>query len=163
NRARSPANITATSQVAVTDLTFLARGRVTGTVRDAAGAAVPNASVTLTSRSVFGGFYTAVTDGAGRYLLDGVFIGDFDVLARSPITRLAGRGSGRLLREGETVNVDITLIPAGSFQGTVFHHGGTVPAPGVAVVILETGASATTDSQGRYRIDLVPLGGYTLD
>ena len=163
NRARGAANITATSQVIVADLTFLARGIVTGLVRDGAGNPAPNVSVTLTSFSVFGGSRVATTDGAGRYVIPDVFIGTFNVLARSPITRLAGQANGTLLREGETVNVDITLLASGSFQGTVFHHGGTTPVPGATVVILNNGFSAVADAAGHYRIDLVPLGAYTLD
>lgn len=163
NRGRTTGNLTATSQVVVADVTLLARGSVTGTVRDGAGNAVSNASVSLTSRSLFDGARTVVTDGTGRYLVSDVFVGGFDVVARSPIDRLAGRGAGTVDREGQVVTVDITLVAAGTITGTLFRHDGTTPVQGAQVVASPSGLGATTDTGGRYRIDLLPVGGYTLD
>src|SRR5262249_44515327 len=60
------------------------------------------------------------------------------------------------------VNSDITLTSTGSITGTVFHFGGTSPAAG-AQLRLSNGINTVADAQGRYRLDLVPAGSYTVD
>jgi len=162
NRGRTTGSLATTSQVVVANVSFLGKGTVSGAVVDGAGIAVPNASVTLSSGSTFGGTKTAATDGAGHYSFTDIFVGPFTVNASSAISRQGGHSSGTLAGDGETATANITLQATGSITGTVFHFGG-VTAVGGAAITLSDGHNATADAQGHYRLDLVPVGSYTVD
>lgn len=161
NRGRTTGALTTTSQVAIADVSYLGRGTANGTVTDGSGNPVANASVSLSSNSIFGGTKNTTTDGAGRYSFSGVFVGSFNVNATSPITRLGGHSANRINFDGQSVTADITLIATGSITGTIFHFGGSTPAPG-AIISLGNGRSTTADSTGKYRLDFVPVGSYNL-
>ena len=163
NRGRANATLSATGQVAVANVIYLGKGTVTGLVRDGSGNVVAGVPVTLNSRSIFGGTHNATTGPDGRYTVADVFIGQYDVSARSPITRLGGQSSGRIDVDGQTVTTDITLTASGSIAGTVFRSGGTTPVAGAEVRLSPTGLASTTDAQGQYRFDFLPLGTYTID
>jgi hypothetical protein len=162
NRGRTTGSLSTTSQVVVANVSFLGKGTVSGTVVDGAGIAVPNAAVTLNSGSTFGGTKSTTTDGAGHYSFADVFVGPFTANASSAISRQGGHASGTLAGDGQTATANITLQATGSITGTVFHFGGITAASG-AVVTLSDGHTATADVQGRYRLDLVPVGSYTVD
>jgi hypothetical protein len=162
NRGRTTGVLSTTSQVVVSNVSFLGRGTVSGSVVDGAGVAVPNASVTVNSGSIFGGTKNGTTDAVGHYSFINIFLGTFTVNASSAITRQGGHTSGTLNGDGQTATANVTLQATGSVAGTVFHFGGTNPSGG-AIVTLSDGRSATADSLGRYRIDLVPVGSYTVD
>ncbi|MGZ4875462.1 MAG: beta strand repeat-containing protein, partial [Candidatus Angelobacter sp.] len=162
NRGRTTGILSTTSQVVVSNVSFLGKGTVSGSVTDGSGAAVPNATVNLNSGSIFGGSKSTTSDGAGHYSFSDIFVGPFTVNASSAISRHGGSASGTLTGDASTATANITLQATGSLTGTVFHFGGTTAAGG-AVITLSDGHSATADSQGRYRIDLVPVGSYTVD
>ena len=72
---------------------------------------VANAYVTLTSQTPrYGGAFSAVTDGSGRYTVDNVPVGTFTV----GVTRGADRGdgAGTIGDHGATATVDLRLITA---------------------------------------------------
>ena len=161
NRGRATTVLSATGQRVVADIAFVGRGDVQGTVRNAAGDAVANASVTLVSQSVFGGIRSATTNASGQYSIPSVFVGGVDVTARVPAQQLAGQASGALLTDNTTVTVDVTLAAAGTIEGTVRRADGTTPF--VGRVGLSNGLTADTDAAGFYRFSVVPLGSYTLD
>ena len=162
NRGRTTGLLSTTSQVVVANVSFLGKGTVSGTVADGAGIAVPNAAVTLNSGSTFGGTKSTTTDGAGHYSFTDIFVGPFTVNGSSAISRQGGHSSGTLAGDGQTATANITLQATGSITGTVFHFGGITAASG-AVITLSDGHTATADVQGRYRLDLVPVGSYTVD
>jgi hypothetical protein len=162
NRGRTTGVLSTTSQVVLSNISFLGKGIVSGFVRDGTGNAVPNAAVNLNSSSTFGGSKSTTTDAAGHYSFTDIFVGPFTVNANSAITRQGGSASGSLTGDGSTASADITLVATGSITGTVFHFGGTLPDGG-AVVILSDGHTTIADAQGHYRIDLVPVATYTID
>src|SRR5262249_5484014 len=162
NRGRTSGSLTTTSQVVISNVSFLGKGTVSGTVKDGTGNPVANASVSLGSGSIFGGFKTSTTDGAGHYSFTDVFIGTYTVNASSAITRLGGQASGTITSDGQTVTSDITLTATGSITGTVFHFGGSTAAPG-ATISLSNGQNTTADASGHYRVDFVPVGNYNVD
>jgi hypothetical protein len=162
NRGRTIGILSTTSQVVISNVSFLGRGTVSGVVSDGSGSAIPNATVTLSSSSIFGGNKSTTTDGAGHYSFSDIFVGPFTVNASSAITRHGGSASGSITGDGAAATANITLVATGSIAGTVYHFGGTTPAGGV-VITLSDGHSVTADAQGRYRIDLVPVGAYTVD
>lgn len=162
NRGRTTGSLNTTSQVVVANVSFLGQGTVTGLITDAAGNAVPNASVTLFSQSIFGGQRNVASDSAGRYSFNNVFIGPFTLTANSAISRLGGQARSNLTSDQQSVSVNLVLTATGSITGTIFHFGGTNPAPG-AIVRLSNGMNTVADSQGHYRLDFVPVGSYSLD
>ena len=162
NRGRTTGLLSTTSQVVVANVSFLGKGTISGTVADGAGIAVPNAAVTLNSGSTFGGTKSTTTDGAGHYSFTDIFVGPFTVNGSSAISRQGGHASGTLAGDGQTATANITLQATGSITGTVFHFGGITAASG-AVISLSDGHTAIADVQGRYRLDLVPVGSYTVD
>ena len=105
----------------------------------------------------------AIQTHSGRFTFFNIFVGPFDLFAQSPITRLAGRAIGFLERDGQTVTNDIMLQASGSIEGTIFHADGTTIVPGAQVVLIPGGLSTTSDAQGHYRFDFVPVGFYTVD
>ena len=162
NRGRTSGTLSTTSQVAIANVSFLGQGSVNGLIKDGTGTAVPNATVNLFSNSIFGGVKSTSSDATGHYSFSHVFVGQFSVNASSAITRLGGQASGNLTADAQTVNADVVLTATGSLTGTVFHFDGTTPAPG-AIVRLSNSQNTVADSQGHYRLDLVPVGRYTVD
>jgi hypothetical protein len=161
NRGRTTGSLTVTGQTAVANIGFLARGHVTGTIRDGAGEPVPNASITLSIGAIFGGTRTTTADANGAYSFLDVFIGPVTVTARNPITRLGGTTDATLLTEGQTLAVNVTLAASGRVAGTVTRTGGgTVEG---LQVRLSNGLTTSTSSTGGYLFDIVPLGAYTVD
>ena len=100
NRGRTTGALTTTSQVVVSNVSFLGRGTVSGSVVDGSGIAVPNASVNLGSNSIFGGTKNGTTDAVGHYSFTNVFVGPFTVNASSAISRQGGHASGTLAGDG---------------------------------------------------------------
>lgn len=162
NRGRSQVDLTATGQTAVADIAFLGKATVTGVVMNPANAPVVGAAVELNGRGIFGGRHTATTNAEGVYTIPDVFIGAFDVVARAEMNRLGGRASGEIQQDGQTVTANITLVASGNITGTVFRRDGTTPAPNVEIRLSPTGLTATTNAQGAFSFNALPIETYTL-
>jgi len=161
NRGRVTGFIPTTGKVVQSDITFLGRGSVSGTVHDNANNPVSNATVNLTSRSIFGGTFATTTDNIGQYSFSNVFVGNFNVVASSSTLRLGGKNTGNITSDGQSVVVDLTLGPSASVTGTIFHSDGTTTVAN-AQVSLAGGFNTTADGNGLYRFDFVPLGSYVI-
>jgi hypothetical protein len=161
NRGRTTGSISKTNTIYQTDIAFVARGSVSGTVFDAAKNAVAGATVTLTSGSIFKGQNTTTTDSAGHYVFSNIFAGTFNVVASSTVLRQGGQNSGKIDSDGQNVTADVTLGPSASITGTVFHADKTTGVPN-AQVSLAGGFGTVADTQGKYEIDFVPLGSYAI-
>lgn len=147
-------------------ITFLAKGNLSGIVRDATGSVQPNVPVQVRTQGAFTAERTTTTDAQGRYALDGVFAGDIAVSARNEATRLAGVATGRLDREGQAVAIDVTLAASGALHGRVLQRDGSVVAGPVRLMAKRQGAvfaSLELDSGQSYEFDLVPVGEVELD
>ncbi len=138
---------------AVLFLPFAARAQfdtasVLGFVRDAGGAAVPNASVTLTNVET-GIHFDAHSDGEGKFEFTGIKIGDYRVTSSA-----AGFSSFSSGNFSLTVNarqrVDVDLKP-GSASDTV-----TVTS---AASLLETETSSRSQLVGTREVENLPLNG----
>jgi protocatechuate 3,4-dioxygenase beta subunit len=160
-RGRSQASITKAGSIVEADITYLGRGTVFGTVRDGSQNPVANATVSLNSGSIFGGNFTTITDSTGRYSIEGVFIGPFDVNASSDTLRLAGHASANIFGEGQQVIIDVTLGASATVTGTVFHFDGVTPVSN-AQVGLTGGLTSFADENGVYAFNFVPLGSYAI-
>ncbi|PYQ20144.1 MAG: hypothetical protein DMF81_19555, partial [Acidobacteria bacterium] len=151
----------------VLDLVLFGRGSVAGAVRDGMGRPVAGARVvalSVTDPQVGG---ATRTDGEGRYLIGDITVGPVTVSAGSGA--LVGSSAGRIDRAGTTASVDVTL------NGGAVHAGGTVrkleagvlsTLPGLPVVYSIGGtpvAVATTGPDGRYTLDALPTGPFTIE
>ena len=163
NRGRSSAAITGTNQVVPADVSFLGKGRVTGIVESGGGALVAGARVTLRSRSPFGGAAEVVSDAAGRFAIDGVFVGPFELTGLDPRTGLAGVAEGNVDFEGDIAQVTVTLRGAGRIVGRVLDSDAVTVVPGASVTVSPGGRTVVADAAGVFRFDGLPLGRYTLD
>lgn len=167
NRGRTQLAVTTidATEALVANIAFIGRGRVAGVVRDANGAIQANLPVTFISQSVFGGTAATTTDAAGRYQIEDVFVGGFDVSAKDSVTTLAGTTHGTLLGDAETAVADITLRATGSVIGQVTRADGITPLVGGLAQLTINGsvfATQTTGSNGNYRFDIVPLGEFAV-
>ena len=143
-------------------------GIVIGVVLDPQLAPVAGAKITLTE-----GYstFTAETDSAGRYRLQGVFGPTVSVKVLKDVdasTRLLGFSAGVMNRARGFVSIDVVLVAAGIIHGPVLLADGTTPAAdGVQVALFEgnssTPISTTFSSNGSYEFPLVGLGNYTIE
>lgn len=108
-------------------------GNLQGTVTDASGAVVPNASVTVTDRST-GIAHTVKTDDAGNYQFSSLPPGTYD-LNVSSTGFAASIIQGLVVRVGSTVTSNVTLNVSGTQQ--------TVSVTAAAPVVDETGISVS--------------------
>ncbi|MFI6254581.1 carboxypeptidase regulatory-like domain-containing protein [Micromonospora zamorensis] len=134
-------------------------GTVTGTVRSG-GAVLRDVTV-----NVSGGprvARTVRTDASGRYTV-AVPAGTYEVSA-APFGYSTASVSGRVVSAGASTTTDLTVIALARYpiSGTVRDKGGSL-ATGVPVRLLGAPLpSVVTGADGRYRIDDVPVGTYTL-
>ncbi len=144
---------------------YLAKGTVSGTVRDVNGVAQAGIPVTVRSEGAFTLDRQTQTDGNGHYAMTGVFAGDIVVTARNPATALAGQGSSRLIAEGEAVAINITLAATATISGRVLQRvGGVSPGP-VRISLRRNGSQIALrefPTGDAYSFDLVPIGEFEL-
>ncbi len=162
NRGQSAGNILNTSEVVVRDIGFLGRANVTGTVGNTLGHPENGANVQLVSSSIFGGGGTVNTGSSNAFLFSDIFTGNFSISAYSPVTRQAATAFGVIAGDGQSANVDITLVAAGSMTGVAYQADGVTPLVNGLVRLLPSGRTTTTDANGNYRFDFVPVGNYTI-
>ena len=147
------------------------KGRVVVIVRDAASQPA-QANVAINSS---GGRFEAATDASGQATFDAVLSGDVYASARVVATGFAGTAAGTLQFDDQTLNLAITLVPAVSAHGVVYHApsgdvwSGDVstltPESGAIVQIRDSGGTlqiATTAVDGTYRFEGLRTGAYTV-
>ena len=139
------------------DVTLNGVGTVRVTVRDAGGAVVPGASVTVTSSA--GRAYPATTDGAGLGLVANVLAGSISATAVHATNGTRGAATGTLAPAGQ-LDLSIALQATGTIRGRVLAPDGVTPVSGV--LISGVGAPTTTAADGRFELAEVPLGSYAL-
>jgi hypothetical protein len=161
----------------VMDIALLAKGSVLGTVSRYASAGslekvpAPGAVVRVFSVTETQSFGEAVTDGDGRYRVDGITVGPVAVHAAHG--QGVGSGSGRIDRPGTPAVVDITLDDnAVRVSGTVYKADPNEPdpakrttvVPGIQV-LYSLGSQlvgvTTTDATGSYVFESMPAGVFT--
>ena len=162
NHGRTSGNLYATGQTVGANVAFLGRGTVSGAVTDSSGVAAPNAAITLTSSSVFGGKFQATADSNGKYSIAGVFVGPYVVTAQDTIGRVGGQTNGSITSDGQTVTSNITLGAAGTISGTVYQSDGVTVVAGAQVSVNPFGLTTTTDANGYYEFDILPVGTYQI-
>jgi len=166
------AKVRADGERIVLDIALFGRGSVTGVVRDLQGLPVGGAAVIVQSQidpQIQGG---AITDGDGRYTIDGITVGVVSVQAKKLLatgTIASSAAAGRIARAGTAAVVDLTLdAGSGTVAGTVFTRtaGVNSPAAGALVRFFLNGqgivAAQFTKPDGTFRFDAMPPGQYTV-
>ncbi|HEY6871526.1 MAG TPA: carboxypeptidase regulatory-like domain-containing protein [Geobacteraceae bacterium] len=160
-RGRASATILQSGLDVNVAITFLGKGTITGQVVDGAGAPAPNPELHFSSYSLFGSDQRLSNgNGDGTFSFSDVFMGDFSITAKDPVTKLSAGTSGKITANAQTVNLLLRLASVGSITGTVYRADGITPAVGATVSA--GSASTTSDSQGSYLLETLPLGVYTV-
>ncbi len=105
-----------------------------------------------------------VTDVAGERRFVNLTEGPFSVEVEEALTGLRGRASGVITRDGETTAV-VTITASGRVTGSFLTAADNQPVP-FAQVTLRSGsvqAYATTDFTGRFVLDAIPVGVFTVE
>lgn len=157
-------------------------GVISGTVIDASsGDPVRKAIVTITWHGTPRAWATTRTDGSGRFIVEGLPAGKYDLRAGKPGlgTAIYGANSvrelGDLLTLGESEihgGVKLRFLRSASISGTVVDPDGD-PIPGAVVAVLHrgrqlgepiltNGQSTTTNDRGEYRITGIDPGEFFL-
>jgi hypothetical protein len=124
-----------------------ASATVTGIVRDASDAVVPGAAVLLRNHET-NQLQKTVTDGAGRFRLLYVPVGDYHLSVDAP--GFAPVSVNLALRVGGVIDVPITLTPARVSEAVDV----SAPAP-----IVEAGRTQVADRVTPQEVDTLPLNG----
>ena len=166
NAAASGAVTIAAGATATQNLVLQSSGSVTGHVTINDGSSVVGLPVDLTSTTANGtqSLHTT-TDGLGAFTFNNVTPGTISVHSSNP-AGLQGIGNGALSLAGQTIQVNVALVAAGSLSGTVFLGDGHTPAAGFKVTLssnpLFGSATTVTDANGQYHYNTVAIGGFTV-
>ncbi len=155
---------------------YLRTGSIVGTIRSTSGngvvgSGVSGVTVYLVSASgnpIPGrGTFSATTDSAGNYRIDGIEPGNYTLAAyRTGFIRATSNPGVVFTVEGDAVQqASLTLVPAapGSIAGKVTDTGGNIVS-GASVTFTSTDGqiySTTTDSNGNYTLSSVAPSTYS--
>ncbi len=145
-------------------LTLPIQGAIAGRVETGPGSPVAGATVRLR-----GGRYpfqnmAAQTDAAGEFAFQNVLAGDVSISALS-LNGLGGRTTVTIVAEGEERSVLIRLQPVGTITGRILSPIDGAPVASAQVRLFNGSAffdAVTTDGQGRFLFDALPIGYYTV-
>jgi len=142
---------------------FMTSGAVVTGVVTLGGSPVEGAGVTLRagvdSRST-------ITDAVGRYRFEDVGIGNASVQVVDSVSGQAGSAVVSVDPDDRVIAADIALAFAGSVSGQVLRFDGTPAGTDLEVLILQGNTAvglATTGVDGRFLVNNVTLGNFTVD
>ncbi len=154
--------VTTSSGQVVTSQIF---GKVEGTVYKADGTVLENPAQVTVKAS--GASLLTTSDADGRYRLEPVPGGAFQVEVLEPFTARRGTATGRIAYDNETVEVPVTLGGLGTVSGQVTNDSGNRLISAADVILYPSGQFtdkliSRTDAQGVYWLPGVPMGSYTV-
>lgn len=106
---------------------------------------------------------SSLTDGHGKFAVDGLTPGKYRLTARHPDRAKASATEIEVVADQPTPDVEIQLTAGGVVEGLITGRAGRPIANAlIAAVTLQSGTlkSATSDPQGFYRIEGLPAGRY---
>ncbi|MBI5103053.1 MAG: carboxypeptidase regulatory-like domain-containing protein [Nitrospirae bacterium] len=152
------------------DISILGKGTVKVHVINGSGDPVPNSRVQINSGSpiayLLNGFPKLTTNASGEAVFTNIPEGNFSVTAQDPFTLTGGRSGGIIPEDLTEVSVTVVVSASGDVKGTVYIPEGTGTVPYAQVKLLMGGRPpfyTTTDSDGAYLFDYVPLGAFKLE
>lgn len=160
DRGNITANLATSGQSLTANINMLGVGTIVATVLDGSGATVSGASVRVSGSSPFNQQQTAVTGANGVATITQQLAGSVQVSATNPVTGLQGSANATVTANS-SVAVTINLQPSGAITGKVYKHDATTPLPS-AIVQLDGGQQALTDSTGTYTFSTVPSGNHSI-
>jgi len=162
DRGRTTGQLSNNGQTLTLNIHLTGFGSVNVTVKDASGNLIPNAQVTLTGETQFGGTQKSTTQSNGTTQFTSVLAGPFFVSATDPVTLLGGSTSGSVAVNGNT-NVTVSLQSAGNIVGVVYAPDGKTTLSNVTINLTgPTSRSTVSASDGSFSFNAIPLGSYTL-
>ena len=162
DRGRTSGQLSSNGQTLTLNVRLNGLGTVNVTVQDASGNLIPNAQITLTGETQFGGTLKATGQSNGTAVISNVLAGPFFVAATDPVTLLGGSTSGSVGING-TASVTVSLQKAGNVLGVVYAPDGKTPLSNMIVQLTGPVSRQTTSAvDGSYSFTAVPLGTYTL-
>jgi len=136
------------------------KGIITGKISDESGGKVAGAVITTTPPS-----NAAASDAEGRYVLDGIPVGNYVVKAAK--TGVGVGYAGAIVVSDLGVEANVLLLEQdplkGRIVGTVTNRELSTPLSGAVVTVRSTSISATTDASGNFTLNNVPTGQVTVD
>jgi uncharacterized GH25 family protein len=146
-------------------------GIITGLVRDAQKATLPNVQVLLTRMGMGGGPQTVTSGPDGRYSFEKIAPGDY-IVVRAPAAggplMLFGGMKQVSVREGETTTFDLDESSKINLSGRVLKGGQPVANTMLFFTMTDPAASqkelrqSHTDAEGRYQVGLDAAGTYAV-
>lgn len=146
------------------ELRLLGVGDVRVVVKRPDGTLVANAQVDLVRGTFPGDTLDGATDADGEVRFVDVTEGPFGVMAEEAVTGLKGRASGEILR-GEEITLVVGLEGAGAVTGRFLtaDRADTVPNAQVVLVSGSVKAYTSTDQDGRFGLDAIPVGVFSVE
>lgn len=134
---------------------YVQPGSISGYVRDSAGTAIPNASVSTNP-----GGYSTTSGTDGSYVLSGVAPGAYTVTASK--TGYLSQSQNASVNAGQTTTLNFSLVSnMGTISGTVTNQSGA-GIVGATVSTSTGGYSTTTGSGGSFTLSNIPAGTYSV-
>jgi hypothetical protein len=162
----APVQVTQPGSTVTADVTMAGTGSVAGDVLDSNGARITTGTITFTN-DAWGGsplVLLAPVQPDGRYEIVGAPAGPFTLKLTVPNRVGVGTASGTIVAD-QIADVTVRIEDAGSVVGLVVSPDGVTPARGADVTLTLTRPGkptlrffATTNAQGVWRFDNVPLG-----
>jgi len=162
---KAAASVSYDTQKVTVDVRLIAQGTVEGYVYTAGGEPVSMASVSISSNDISGfGSLVMTSNLEGRYKASGIPEGQYTVIAKDPFMDLSGIADGEITSEGELVQTDVYLEPAGEITGKTTSADGITPVPYAEVKVLVSSRYLETvsDGDGIFTFETIPLGTYQL-
>ncbi|PYQ56391.1 MAG: hypothetical protein DMF58_20885, partial [Acidobacteria bacterium] len=153
-------SVTTEGETVTLDIKAQGLGTVQGLVTSN-GAAQPGAQVMIDAGQIHA---STITDSTGQYSIGGVPEGRVVATASLSGNFLTGTNSGVLAGEASTLTLDVALRDSGKISGKVLSANGVTSAPLSYITALASGStlSTTSDTQGNFTFDRVPIGSVSL-
>ena len=138
------------------DFTLTPGGRISGVVRDAAGAPLSNTLIEVYSADGRTLITTAVTNGAGQYITgDGLPGGNYLLRTRNSAGSIDASRPVTIAGPGTLDGIDFALASGARISGTVRDASTSAPLAGVSVLLFDAagqqlGLTAQTNSSGQF-------------